>query len=634
MSARNTVAVSLLACCSHSWLWLPPGILTQGSQGRHPVVPRMVELECAWRSLPEAVQSRLTTGGTGKHNGAALENLFEDEEDCRNLARQQGAGAKEAEEDQLVAALLALRDAARAIAVIKRHRLTPSIMIQHRGTVGVSGGYVAAVRLATARGALGGMVEDKVHQPRKWTTRRQKKVGQFDGDPAQRTKVEEEERARRSLELSLLLEEANSLRFGIPQLTMDPSASMRHCAGATRARTIRLRVRARKNFRFWLMCSTGRPWPGSVAEVLDYFDDLCTGGCARTVPESWLSALGFMEEKGSYPADKRFSLQPIVVSTVKSIAATLSAGAAPTRKAPALSIYVFIALEVYICDDTHPLFLRGFAWLKLIMVWGALRTNDLQGICPHHLRCTQSGLALLIDRSKASGPGKRMRWLPAYVAAGATITGPPWLLTGYELWQKESLAYPRDYLLPLPTDDLAGAIRKPAGYADSAALSRRLLDNLLYVQVSAEDNSPPFTEEPLLSSGAVDFFKEHGDRNVVNSLAACLEVEKSQRDFLGRWQPQQSDDYFRTHKAVAKKIQGQVIYAIRNDDVRIDETETISELKDYLKEKGWKDGPLKRQLDLLQPKTGLAKVVVKEDTDLEGGARRSRFFAGADRGGG
>ena len=213
-----------------------------------------------------------------------------------------------------------------------------------------------------------------------------------------------------------------------------------------------------------------------------------------------------------------------------------------------------------------------------------------------------------------------MRWLPAYVAVGATITSLPWLLMGHELWQKESLAYPRDYLLPLPTDDLAGAIRKPAGYADSAALSRQLLGNLLHAQVSAEDKGPSFTEDPLLSSDAVDFFKKHGDRYVINSLAACIEVEKSHKDFLGRWQPQQSDDYFRTNKAIVKKIQGQVVYAIRSDDARIDETETISELKDYLKEKGWKDGPSKRQLDLLQPKTGLAKVVVKEDPGLVDGS--------------
>jgi len=574
----------------------------------------------AWAQLPETVQSRLIAGGTSKDNCAALENMFEDEEDCRGLIRQLGLDAKGVDEERLLAAFLALREAARAAATLKRRKLSPTIMIQHRGQIGVVEEQLSLVRLATARGALGGMIEDKLLQPRKWRTRRQQRIGQHDGDPAQRATVEEEERMRWAAELAQLLEEAKSPRFEIASTTLDPASSMRHCAGATRARTIRLRVRAWRKYRFWLMCAKGHPWPGTLAEVLDYLDDLCNSGCARTVPDSWLSALGFMEEKGGYPLDKRFSLQPVVISTVRSIAASLATGAAPTRKAPALFVKVLISLELYICDVEQPRFLRGFAWLKLIKVWGALRTNDLQGICPHHLRCTESGLLLLIDRSKTSGPGKRMRWLPAYVAAGATITGLPWLQIGYELWQSEALSYPRDYLLPLPTEDMVSVLKKPAGYSDSAALSRRLLGSLrgFVVQKGKKQRQPASSVERLLRPDVVDYFKEHGDRNVINSLAACLEVEKSQRDFLGRWRPQQSDDYLRTHKAVVRRIQLQVVEAIRSDDARIDESENFAELKDYLKEKGWQEAQVAAQLKRLQTTTGLGPAAPPVAPDSSG----------------
>ena len=82
-----------------------------------------------------------------------------------------------------------------------------------------------------------------------------------------------------------------------------------------------------------------------------------------------------------------------------------------------------------------------------------------------------------LERTKTSGPGKKAEVLPVFVSDKAWLDT-PWLDAAFVLWLEGDLAFARDYFLPLPTEDLSGALRRRALYSDSAALSASLLDSL------------------------------------------------------------------------------------------------------------------------------------------------------------
>jgi hypothetical protein len=65
------------------------------------------------------------------------------------------------------------------------------------------------------------------------------------------------------------------------------------------------------------------------------------------------------------------------------------------------------------------------------------------------------------------------------------------------------------------------------------------------------------------------------------SILAELEVEKSQRDYVGRWSPTGSDDYTRSYRAVVKRLQSTAIDAIRSGDNRLGDGDVFERLTDF-----------------------------------------------------
>ena len=83
-------------------------------------------------------------------------------------------------------------------------------------------------------------------------TRRAKQLARLADDPKGRQGVEEHERMRWVTVLTMPIVDADLPRARAADLTQDPVASMARCAGPTRARTIRARVRQFKKLRDWL----------------------------------------------------------------------------------------------------------------------------------------------------------------------------------------------------------------------------------------------------------------------------------------------------------------------------------------------------------------------------------------------
>ena len=77
------------------------------------------------------------------------------------------------------------------------------------------------------------------------------------------------------------------------------------------------------------------------------------------------------------------------------------------------------------------------------------------------------GMKGIIDRSKTSGPGKKIVHLPFYVNKEAWLYDGRWLMTGWKIWCAmgiEAGMSSRDFMLPWPNRELTGFVRKVVDY--------------------------------------------------------------------------------------------------------------------------------------------------------------------------
>ena len=139
---------------------------------------------------------------------------------------------------------------------------------------------------------------------------------------------------------------------------------------------------------------------------------------------------------------------------------------------------IVISLELCVVDVSNPIYCRGVAWLRLVKIWASLRFDDTLGIRPELMRLSSAHLEAQLERTKASGPGRRIRGLPFFVSVRTAISGVAWLAVGFELWQGVSLNLVRNYFLPFPAEDLQGAVQKPTDGAAASSIGRALLLDL------------------------------------------------------------------------------------------------------------------------------------------------------------
>jgi len=108
------------------------------------------------------------------------------------------------------------------------------------------------------------------------------------------------------------------------------------------------------------------------------------------------------------------------LTAVQDMALKLSTHAPQARKVPMLLTAVAMAMEVYMKDCQNPLYCRGFAWIKLVCLLTAMRSDDIQGMLPDTMIMQQRGSEAVLDRTKVSGPGKKVRWRNVYVSRTRT----------------------------------------------------------------------------------------------------------------------------------------------------------------------------------------------------------------------
>ena len=120
-----------------------------------------------------------------------------------------------------------------------------------------------------------------------------------------------------------MIAEAGLPRALMAAATLQPALALQRCAGASRARAIRLRIRTWRRVRDLLLCMHGVPWPESSAQIVDYVEVRAAEPCGRTMPRLILSALGYLEERGEVPVEHRISRTLFFIHTVDELTAML-----------------------------------------------------------------------------------------------------------------------------------------------------------------------------------------------------------------------------------------------------------------------------------------------------------------------
>ena len=434
--------------------------------------------------------------------------------------------------------------------------------------------------------------------PREWKPRKVRR--KLHGEA-----TNERESAERKEREGLVGEVVALLRAtGLPFARSDGIGSVlgeRCCQGLGRS-ALKKHLRIWAQFDRYLKGHDAGPFPKDPELVLQFLSEQVANQAPRTWYQDFRRALKFVEESGEQEADQMLHTRPAVVNAIKEAtreAAVLQRDkpAAGARQAPPLLVIILARIESVVVDPSQPSFVRFYAWTRLLRHWGSMRWDDSMGLRPSTLEWKCRGLCGELERTKTSGPGKKVLVLPVYISKSAYVQEEMWLGVGYELMKSE-YAYERDYLLPLAREDLSGCVERRAEYTDAVYYSRALLGTLTAAPAGDEG------QRSLLTDLAVRYWTEHSDRAGLTSWLAGLGVAKSERSFLGRWAIRGSaDQYVRTALRVVERLQimaaTEAVRIWNGGADSLGEELTIRGLAKYLKEHGLDETRIKDQCDRL-----------------------------------
>ena len=203
-------------------------------------------------------------------------------------------------------------------------------------------------------------------------------------------------------------------------------------------------------------------------------------------------------------------------------------------------------------DNGAPAYTRYWAWTRLLKAWGSLRFDDLRWTDPAKVEMLPAGLQATLQRTKVSGPGKRVRTLVFHVSHGAYLEDDGWLSCGFEVWRAIGGGFP--FFVGRPTPALEGFSGKAAGCREASAASQALFADLVDADLAVSSLLPP--------EGGL-FWTEHSERNFLPSVAAAMGKDQDLIRRLGRWQADCSEKYVRTAIPIIGAFQEEVATLLR-----------------------------------------------------------------------
>ncbi|CAE7357217.1 unnamed protein product [Symbiodinium sp. CCMP2592] len=375
--------------------------------------------------------------------------------------------------------------------------------------------------------------------------------------------------------------------------------------GTRRSKTLRNRFRAWDKFREWLLYSRGRSYPEGVADVLDYANERFQEGCGKTVLESLQASLSVIEGVGRVPSTQQISQDPTWQAQLKSYTADLVSAAPPEQPASMLTVAIILACEIFVCTPGEPSYLRALGFVCLLMVWGSLRADDVQGLLPQTMLLDERGLSIDLARSKTTGPDKRTHTVKVFVERSISLTGHDWLKVGYALWK--DFDFERDYLVLKANEGFTEPLEKSVPSSTVALYFRKVLSELKTPKREGRTwkaNDP----RPLLPGYTSSHFTGHSARNFLSSVGAAIDVDPRELDYLGRWKVggEGSATYIRTSRQVVHRLQSHIACSlVTGQPKHYIEVDSIKALTDYAAKAGESESQVRRRHTLLEGSKGL-----------------------------
>lgn len=387
-------------------------------------------------------------------------------------------------------------------------------------------------------------------KPIEWRSKRYRRAVEI-GDEKARRRADDAERRKWAGKIYDVIVGAG-LPFGLEAKakgwTCDSPEVGRILSGL-RSATLRKRYADIQPFLRWLKGFYGLNFPAENFQVLKYFGVRSEEQAARTVYISLLLSLRFFENAGDVAEADKLGRRSALESAAKELelkrrkAGEMAGEKQASKQAPPMLVCMTAAMERDVGDLDLPMFVRAYAWYRLVRHWTAMRFSDGDYLAPESLVRRARGMVGVLTRTKTSGIDKAMVHLPIFVSQDVWITE-PWLDIGLELWQKK-LCSARDYFLPLPSGDFNGFQNRRARYTDAQCFSKALMSAL---------KGPE--GDRLLVNEAVGFWSEHSDRSGLVSWLGALGVPEEFRKFVGRWATKGSaDTYVRTALRVVESCQ-------------------------------------------------------------------------------
>eukprot|EP00435_Cladocopium_sp_Y103_P036749 s3393_g9.t1 len=302
-----------------------------------------------------------------------------------------------------------------------------------------------------------------------------------------RAKKLEEERRKYSLLLAEVIKQAKLPVVQLVNTLDDPAAGWLHLFAARRANMLKNRYKSWKPFQTWLQLHRGVSFPQSCKDVIDFMQSRVDDECGKTVPESFSVALNLIETLGRVPEDEQISRDPLWTGHVKAWTAELAAESPPRKPAEMYTVAMLVSLEILVCVEDEFIFKRALAWVILVMVWGALRCDDVQSVLPHRSMLSNFGLKLVLGKTKTSGPDKPQKEVMAHIYRTVNFLTSVAALLGFG---RDMRAYLGRWAMGMTASEEYVRTARQVAYKIQRAVNRSIVEGLddEYFEAEAIDN--------------------------------------------------------------------------------------------------------------------------------------------------
>ena len=371
----------------------------------------------------------------------------------------------------------------------------------------------------------------------RWPTRLGLKLHIASTDVAMRELAEKQERDRWLGEIRNIMKRA---RLPVALRSSEEALLIRVAKGR-RPNTLRKHVKTWAKASRWLKVVHDCEWPKTASQFAEFLEAMVEEPCARSFPESIYKTLMFLEHAGEVPEQDQLYRSPAVKNALEEAAHRLqNATMKETRKAVLLPVAVIMAWETHVVNEEAPRYPRIYAWFRLIKLWTGMRFDDTKGAPNRTMEMFDWGLKGVINRSKTSGPGKRIVLLPFYVHKDAWLCESRWLAVGWKLWTamgSEAGLLGRDFMLPWPNSNRNGFIRKMVDYPIASTMSQALFNEI--TQGKGDQR------QLVLKPGVGVIWTEHSERSTIRTWAQAARIPEDVRKMIGRWKPSADEGYER-----------------------------------------------------------------------------------------